>query len=204
MALEGDSNVVETVVQLLSQHDGLSHMAEAIRILLNEAMKVERAQALQAMPYERSAKRRGYANGFKPKTVNTRLGRLQVAIPQVRGEVEFYPSALERGARSERALKLAVAEMYVQGVSTRKVTAVMEELCGLEVSSTQISRATQLLEEELTAWRDRPLGPYRYLLLDARYEKVRHGGTVISCAVLMAVGVDLKGHRSVLGCSVSR
>jgi len=203
MALEGDSNVIETVVQLLSQHDGLAHMAEVVRILLNEAMKAERAQALEASPYERSAKRRGYANGFKPKTVDTRLGRMQVAIPQVRGEVEFYPSALERGVRSERALKLAVAEMYVQGVSTRKVTEVMQQLCGLEVSSTQVSRATQLLEEELGAWRDRPLGPYRYLFLDARYEKVRHGGTVISCAVLMAIGVNTSGHRSVLGCSVS-
>ncbi len=92
MALHGDSSVVETVVQLLSQADGLSHMAEVVRILLNEAMKIERAQALEAGPYERSAQRRGYANGFKPKTVNTRLGRMQVAIPQVRGEVEFYPS----------------------------------------------------------------------------------------------------------------
>jgi putative transposase len=203
MALEGNSNVIATVVQLLSQEDGLAHMAEVVRILLNEAMKVERAQALEAEPYQRSAQRRGYANGFKPKTVNTRLGRMQVAIPQVRGEVEFYPSALERGVRSERALKLAVAEMYVQGVSTRKVTEVMQQLCGLEVSSTQVSRATQLLEEELGAWRDRPLGQYRYLLLDARYEKVRYGGTVISCAVLMAIAVDLRGRRSVLGCSVS-
>ena len=121
MALEGKSNVIEMVVQLLSQHDGLSHMAEIVRILLNETMRVERTQVLEAEPCERSAKRRDYANGFKPKTVNTRLGRMQVAIPQVRGEVEFYPSSLERGVRSERALKLAVAEMYVQGVSTRKV-----------------------------------------------------------------------------------
>ena len=203
MALAQNSNVIETVVQLLLQEDGLAHMAEVVRILLNEAMKVERAQALEAEPYQRSAQRRGYANGFKPKTVNTRLGRMQVAIPQVRGEIEFYPSALERGVRSERALKLAVAEMYVQGVSTRKVTQVMHQLCGLEVSSTQVSRATQLLEEELSAWRDRPLGQYRYLLLDARYEKVRHGGTVISCAVLMAIGVHAGGYRSVLGCSVS-
>jgi putative transposase len=203
MALAGNSNVIETVVQLLSQENGLAHMAEVVRILLNEAMKVERAQALEAEPYQRSSQRRGYANGFKPKTVNTRLGRVQVAIPQVRGEVQFYPSALERGVRSERALKLAVAEMYVQGVSTRKVTEVMQQLCGLEVSSTQVSRATQLLEEELSAWRERPLGQYRYLFLDARYEKVRHGGTVISCAVLMAIGVNLSGHRSVLGCSVS-
>jgi putative transposase len=93
-------------------------------------------------------------------------------------------------------------EMYVQGVSTRKVTEVMQQLCGLEVSSTEVSRATQLLEEELGAWRDRPLGLYRYFL-DARYERVRHRGTVISCAVLMAIGVSPSGHRSVLGCGVS-
>ena len=93
----------------------------------------------------------------------------------------FYPSALERGQRSERALKLAVAEMYLQGVSTRKVTAVMEELCGFDVTSMQVSRAVQALDEELTKWRNRPLGEIPYLLLDARYEKVRvarHRGLV--------------------------
>jgi len=94
---------------------------------------------LEADPYQRPEKRKGYANGFKPKTVSTRLGELALAVPQVRGEVEFYPSALERGVRSERALKCALAEMYGQGVSTRKVTEVMRELCGLEVSSTQVS-----------------------------------------------------------------
>jgi transposase-like protein len=123
-------------------------MAEAITILMNEAMKLERTEVLGAAPYERSTSRRGYANGFKPKTVNSRLGRLELRIPQTRG-VEFYPSALERGERSERALKLAVAEMYVQGVSTRKVAEITEELCGLDVSSSQVSRAAQLLDEEL-------------------------------------------------------
>ncbi len=105
--------------------------------------------------------------------------------------------------RSERALKCAIAEMYVKGVSTRKVTAVMSELCGLEVSSTQVSRATRLLDEELNEWRNRPLGEVPYVFLDARYEKVRHGGAVVSCAVLMAFGVDESGHRTVLGVSVS-
>ena len=105
--------------------------------------------------------------------------------------------------RSERALKCAIAEMYVKGVSTRKVTAVMSELCGLEVSSTQVSRATRLLDEELNEWRNRPLGEVPYVFLDARYEKVRHGGAVVSCAVLMAFGVDESGRRTVLGVSVS-
>jgi transposase-like protein len=196
-----EPSVIETVVELLCEN-GLSQMAEVVRILLNEAMRVERSQALEAEPYQRSERRRGYANGFKPKTVATRLGALELQVPQTRG-VEFYPSALEKGVRSERALKLAVAEMYVQGVSTRKVTEVMKELCGLEVSSTQVSRATQLLDKELTAWRQRPLGEIPYLVLDARYEKVRHGGSVISCAVLIAVGLDRNGCRTILGVSVS-
>ena len=201
MAHQGDSNVTEAVVQLLNEN-GLAHMAEAIRLLLNEAMRLERSQVLEAGPYQRSENRLGYANGYKPKTVDTRLGPITFQVPQARG-VPFYPSALERGIRSERALKLAIAEMYVQGVSTRKVTEVMRELCGLEVSTTQVSRATALLDQELTAWRNRPLGEYPYLFLDARYEKVRHGGTVVSCAVLIAAGVDAAGHRCLLGVSVS-
>lgn len=202
MTYQADNTVIETVVQLLCE-SGLSHMADAMRLLLNEAMRIERSQALAAAPYQRTENRQGYANGFKPKTVHTRLGDLTLQVPQVRGEVEFYPSALERGVRSERALKCAIAEMYVQGVSTRKVTEIMRELCGLEVSSTQVSRATQLLDEELTQWRNRPLGEAPYVFLDARYEKIRHGGSVISCAVLMAFGVDNTGHRTVLGVSVS-
>jgi putative transposase len=170
MAHQADSSVIETVVQLLCE-SGLSHMADVMRLMLNEAMRLERSQALEADPYQRTEKRRGYANGFKPKTVTTRLGELALEVPQVRGEVEFYPSALERGVRSERALKCAIAEMYVQGVSTRKVTEVMRELCGLEVSSTQVSRATKLLDEELSRWRNRPLGAVPYVFLDARYGK---------------------------------
>ena len=202
MAHQADDNVIENVVQLLCE-SGLSHMADAMRLMLNEAMRIERSQALEAGPYQRTEKRRGYANGFKPKTLSTRVGELALQVPQVRGEIEFYPSALERGVRSERALKCAIAEMYVKGVSTRKVTAVMSELCGLQVSSTQVSRATQLLDEELSQWRSRPLGEVPYVFLDARYEKIRHGGSVVSCAVLMAFGVDESGCRTVLGVSVS-
>jgi transposase-like protein len=201
MAHQSESNVVETVVQLLCE-SGLSQMAEAVRIMLNEAMRLERSRVIEAEPYQRTDRRRGYANGFKPKTLDTRLGAITFEVPQTRG-VEFYPSALEKGVRSERALKLAIAEMYVQGVSTRKVTEVMQRLCGLDVSSTQVSRATQLLDEELNAWRQRPIGEIPYLVLDARYEKVRHGGSVVSCAVLIAVGITPEGHRSLLGVSVS-
>lgn len=189
------------VLELLVEH-GFDGMAQAMQMLLNEAMKIERSQVLGARPYERTRERRGHANGYKPKTVHTRVGDLELAVPQARG-VEFYPSSLERGLRSERALKLTVAEMYLQGVSTRKVTAVMKELCGLEVTSSQVSRATAALDEELSKWRERPLGAMPYLLLDARYEKVRRGGTVVTCALLVAIGIDSDGRRSVLGLSVS-
>jgi len=157
----------QDVLELLAEH-GFEGMARALEMLLNEAMQLERSKVLAAGRYPRTPQRRGYANGVKPKTVQTRVGRLELAVPQTRG-IAFYPSALERGVRSERALKLAVAEMYLQGVSTRKVTAVMEQLCGFEVTSTQVSRAMELLDEELTRWRERPLGEIAYLLLDARY-----------------------------------
>ncbi len=189
------------VVQLLAEH-GFDGLAQAIEILMNEAMKLERTETLNAAPYQRTNERRGYANGFKPKTVNSRLGRLELQVPQAR-DIEFYPSTLERGERSERALKLALAEMYVQGVSTRKVQKITQELCGLDVSSSQVSRAAALLDEELSAWRNRPLARIPYLILDARYEKVRHAGSVRDCAVLIAIGITPDGKRSILGVSVS-
>ena len=201
MTHQDQSNTFGDLVQMLTEH-GFDGMAQAIQILMNEAMKLERAEALHATPYERTDERSGYANGFKPKAVNSRLGRLELRVPQTRG-VEFYPSSLERGERSERALKLAVAEMYVQGVSTRKVQQITQQLCGLDVSSSQVSRAAALLDEELDAWRNRPLARTPYLILDARYEKVRHGGSVVDCAVLIAIGVTPAGKRSVLGVSVS-
>jgi putative transposase len=194
-----ESTPFDLMIQVLDQH-GFDGMANAIQILVNEAMKIERSEALGAQPYQRTSERRGYANGFKPKTLQTRVGKVELQVPQTR-DVEFYPKSLERGVRSERALKLAVAEMYVQGVSTRKVTQITSELCGLDVSSSQVSRAAKLLDEELQSWRERSLGKLLYLTLDARYEKVRHGGTVVDCAVLIAVGVLPSGKRTVLGVS---
>ncbi len=201
MTHQPESNPFDKMIQVLDEH-GFEGMAQALEILFNEAMKIERSEALRAQPHQRTQQRRGYANGYKPKRLATRVGKLQLQVPQTRG-VEFYPQSLERGVRSERALKLAVAEMYVQGVSTRKVTEITRELCGLDVSSSQVSRAAQLLDEELRSWRERPLGKLAYLLLDARYEKVRHGGSVVDCAVLVAVGVLPDGKRTVLGVSVS-
>jgi putative transposase len=201
-----DSKAIEQVVEVLID-EGLEGMDRAFEILMNEAMKVERSRFLGAGPYERTEGRRGYSNGYKPKTVKSRVGALRMAIPQVRGLPPgcegFYPRSLERGLRSERALKLAMAEMYVQGVSTRRVQKITEELCGLEVSSSDVSRASERLDEELSAWRSRPLGEVPYLILDAEYEKVRHGGSVVDVAVLLAIGVRADGRRSVLGVSVS-
>ena len=182
--------------------NGLDYLPELIRILVNEAMKAEREAYLGARPYERSPERRGYANGYKPKTLRTRVGKITFDIPQVRSG-EFYPAALEKGMRSERALLLSMAEMYVQGVSTRKVKAVMEELCGTSISSTQVSRAAAQLDEVLEAWRERPLGEIAYLYLDARYEAVRMAGQVRDAAILVAAGVDLQGKRTILGVSVA-
>lgn len=186
--------------QIASQ--GLDALPDLMRTIINAAMEAERQQHLGVGRYERSPERRGYANGFKPKTMTTRVGEITFAVPQVR-DGSFYPSALERGLRSERALTLALAEMYVQGVSTRRVAAITEQLCGVELSSTQVSRATAHLDPILEQWRTRPLGEMPYLYLDARYEKVRQDGQVRDAAVLIATGVDRAGRRQVLGVSVS-
>jgi transposase-like protein len=198
-----DPELLNTVLQLLTDHGATGGLAEGIRLLVNEAMRQQRSQALQAQPYQRTQTRQGHSNGFKPKTLGTRLGPIQFRVPQVRGGLEFYPSALEKGVRSEQALKLALAEMYVQGVSTRKVSAIVEELCGTAVSSTQVSQCAAQLDAHLQTWRSRPLGAFPYLMLDARYEKVRLGGQLLDCAVLIALGIDLKGKRSILGVSVA-
>lgn len=207
MTRQNDSTTLEQLMELLIQN-GPDAMADAMTTLLNHAMRIEREQALGAAAHQRTDTRRGYANGYKPKTLSTRLGDLDLSVPQTRDYADeqgqpFYPSCLERGVRSERALTLAIAEMYVQGVSTRKVTKVMEELCGLQVTSTQVSRAAAELDEQLEAWRNRAIGQVRYLILDARYEKVRHGGSVVTCALLTAIGILPDGKRCILGCSVS-
>ena len=204
---DDERTTMHEVLDMLAEN-GLDGMAEAMATMLNEAMKIERATALRAELGERSLDRVGYANGFKPKRLSSRAGLLDLRIPQVRPlpdgpPLEFYPKSLERGLRSERALKLAIAEMYLKGVSTRKVVAITQQLCGLDVTSSQVSRATAELDAVLETWRRRPLGETPYVVLDARYEKVRHGGSVVDCAVLVAVGIRKDGKRMVLGTSVS-
>lgn len=201
MTYQNNCTLPEELLEQIAQ-EGLERLPDLIQTVINRAMQIERQKHLGVGPYERSEARQGYANGYKPKTVATRVGEITFDVPQVR-EGGFYPQALEKGLRSERALKLALAEMYVQGVSTRKVAAITEKLCGFAVTSTQVSRAAALLDEQLAQWRERPLGRMKYLYLDARYEKVRFDGQVRSAAVLVAMGVNLEGKREVLGVSVS-
>ena len=201
MTYEKDYTISEELMEQICEQ-GLDALPELIRVVVNAAMYIERQKHIGAGPYERTPERQGQANGFKPKTVATRVGKVTMAIPQVR-DCDFYPSSLEKGIRSERALKLALAEMYVQGVSTRKVASITEQMCGFAVSSSQVSKATAELDEQLLAWRERPLGCMKYVYLDARYEKVRADGQVRNSAVLLAVGVNEDGNREILGVSVS-
>ena len=200
MTCQTKNTQFELAMELLIDN-GFDGVADAIAIMMNGAMQIERSRYLRAEPYERTEQRQSYANGYKPKTIKTRVGEVQLSVPQTR-DGGFYPSSLERGLRSERALKIALAEMYVQGVSTRKAARITEELCGFAVSSSEVSRASAELDAQLSPWRNRELGSFPYVYLDARYEKVRHGGSVISVAVLIAVGVALSGHREILGVSV--
>jgi putative transposase len=179
---------------------GAEGLKPVLELLFNTAMRVEREQFLGAAPHERTEERKGYANGYKPKELHTRLGSLELEVPQVRG-LGFYPQSLEKGSRSEKALKLAIAEMYLQGVSTRRVQDITEKLCGYEVSSTQVSRVTQELDGQFEQFRSRPIGEICYLILDALYLKVRHNGSVIDMAILMAYGVTPEGKREILGAS---
>ena len=201
MTYQGDFTLPTELLEQIAAH-GFDKLPELIRVVVNAAMQSERQQYLGAASYQRTPERQDQANGYKPKTVKTRMGEITFDVPQVR-KGDFYPEALEKGLRSERALTMTLAEMYIQGVSTRKVTAVLEQLCGTSVSSTQVSKASALLDEILKAWRQRPLCECPYLILDARYERVRQDGQLRDAAILMACGIDLKGKRQLLGVSAS-
>ncbi len=203
MTHEIESTTMDRILQPLI-NNGFDGIGDAVQVLLNSAMLIEREKALGAGAYERSDSRDGYANGFKPRSLKTRVGKLELSVPQVRGSsAPFYPSVLERGQRNERALLLSLTEMYVQGVSTRKVSKIVERMCGFEVSSEQVSRACAEMDTALDKWRKRPIGCVKALIFDAFYENVRVDGAVVSCAVLVAIGILENGCRSVLGVSVS-
>jgi len=197
----GQDTAIEALMEQLIDN-GSEDMGVVFASLFDLAMRIERERFLGAEHYERTSQRRGYANGTKPKRLDTPAGSLTVNVPKTAGHDEpFYPASLERGRRATRAVMLAVAEMYVKGVSTRDAEAVMREFGIESLSSSQVSRAAKLLDDELEAWRTRPLGEIRYLIVDARYEKVRLDGVVRDVAVLSAMGVGPDQRRRVLGVS---
>jgi putative transposase len=171
-----------------------------VQRLVQETIQTEFDQFIGAGPYQRSGDRRGWRNGHKPRTFKTRVGKLELRIPQDR-EGRFQPSVFERYERSEKALVAAMIEMYVHGVSTRKVSKIVEKLCGHLISASAVSAVTKKLDEEVTAWRRRSLAGkrYRYLIIDAHYEQLRREGSVRSTAVLWVVGIDEYGYREHLG-----
>ena len=186
----------EELRQLLSEDRDL--LKGLIQEALQQVLEAEMEEALQAEKGERTAGRLGYRSVPYGRTLVTRVGKIELRVPQDR-QGRFRTEVFERYQRSEKALVTALMEMYLQGVSTRKVKAVTEELCGHEFSSATISRMVQTLDEELEKFAQRRLEePYPYLILDARYEKVREDGTVRSQAVLVALGINWEGRRNVL------
>lgn len=172
----------------------------AVQAILEEEMTAH----LGAARYERREGRTGYRNGYKPRTLTTRVGTRELRVPQDR-DGSFSTELFVRYQRTEQALVLALMEMYVQGVSTRKVAAITEQLCGTSFSKSQVSALTARLEAELAAWRERPLtaAGYPYLTVDARYEHVRIDGRVVSQGVLVVSGVRDDGRREIVAVEVA-
>lgn len=203
MTHQSEDNALAALLPLLTGSSD-NPLAEILTVILNAAMKFERETHIGVAPYARGGERNGQANGFKGRVVSTPLGKLGVSIPQVRETSEpFRPQSLEAALLSEKALKVALAEMYVQGVSTRRVSSVLESLCGTNVSSMTVSRASAELDAVLCAWRERPLGVFLFVQCDAIWVKIRQNGLVKDAAVLIASGIDETGKRSLLGVSVS-
>ena len=173
-------------------------MKALVKEALQEVLDAEMTEFLGADRSERSAERTGYRAGYYNRGLVTRIGKLELRVPRDRNG-EFSTALFERYQRSEKALVAALAEMYVQGVSTRKVTAITEELCGHRFSASSISAINKGMDEALGRFASRPLDEvYPYLILDARYEKVREGGVIRSQAVLIAIGINWEGQRQVL------
>ncbi|MES0003504.1 IS256 family transposase [Mesorhizobium sp. M0051] len=181
---------------LLSDEDGFR---QALQTVVQEVLEAEMTEAIGAEKGERTAERTSYRSGYYERKLVTRVGVLELRVPQDRAG-RFSTELFERYQRSEKALVSALVEMYVQGVSTRKVKAVTEELCGHSFSASTVSEATMRLDEALKAFFTQRLAEsYPYLILDARYERAREAGVIASQAVLVAIGVDWEGRRQVLG-----
>jgi transposase-like protein len=196
--LEKQNSRLTEVFQACSEA-GADPLKGLLRHTIQQILEEELTAFLNAGPYTRTEDRQGYRNGYKPRMLNTRVGRLELMVPKDR-EGRFRTELFERYQRSEKALMLALVEMYVQGVSTRRVRKITEELCGLEVSKSQVSSLAKGLDEEVRVWRTRPLTKrYSYLMVDALYEKVRQGGMGTSRGVLTVIGIDAEGYREILG-----
>ena len=184
------------LVELVKEGDYLRTVVEEV---MQQVLEAEMDEVLGAEKGERTPNRQGYRSGHYPRTLITRVGKLELRVPQDR-QGRFRTEVFERYQRSEKALVGALAEMYIQGVSTRKVKAITEELCGHEFSASTVSRINESLDGELAKFAERRLEEeYPYLVLDARYEKVREDGVVRSQAVLVAIGINREGRRCVLG-----
>lgn len=197
MARDNGDRIGGLLQEVFSSREG---MKEILELLVNAAMREEVTDRLGAEIHERSPGRTGYRNGAKARGLATRVGKLELSVPQVRGCEPYHPSMFGRWQRSERALLVACAEMYFQGVSTRKVRDVLEEMCGGEISSATVSRVAAEVDDKLAMFRTRRLDvtEYPYVKIDARYEKVRVNGQVVSQAVLVVAGYTSKGRREIL------
>ena len=185
---------------LLNDPDFLN---QAVTRFLQQFLEAEITSFLQADPYERTTKRTGYRNGYKSRIVKTRVGRIELSVPQDR-EGRFSSALFARFQRSEKALILALQEAYLQGVSTRKVTKITEALCGTSFSKSQVSQLCQELDEDINAWRERSLDQaYPYLIIDATYLHIRSRGQVASEGVLIVSGIAESGHRDILSIDVA-
>lgn len=196
MPLKDNKAKAVLVKELLSEDKDF--MRPLIQEVVQQVLEAEMDEAVGAEKSERTSQRVGYRSGYYSRTLVTRVGKLELRVPQDR-QGRFRTEIFERYQRSEKALVSALAEMYVQGVSTRKVKAITEELCGHEFSASTISRINKDLDRELAKFSARKLEEdYPYLILDARYEKVREEGVIRSRAVLVAIGINWDGRRSVL------
>jgi putative transposase len=192
-------NYSEDLLTELINYQGENLMGEIVRLGLQQLMELDRDEHIGVGSYVRGEERRSQRNGYKSRQLYTRVGTLALRVPQTR-DGQFYPALLERYQRSEKALVLALAEAYIQGVSTRKMKMITEQLMGREFSSASISRFSATLDAELDSWRERSLQKeYRYVIIDARYESCRVEGKIIDIAVLIALGIDSEGYRHVLG-----
>ena len=179
--------------------DNPEFLREIIQNQLQEYLEQKIAQHIGAQPYERTESLCGHCNGYKPWQLNTRVGKLFLSIPQNR-DGSFSTELFERYQSSEQALICCLQELVINGVSTRKVKRITEQLCGLDFSKSQVSEIAKKLDAEIQTWLNRPLNDdYPYLFVDARYNKLRRDHKVESHAVLVAVGVNHSGKRDIIG-----